>query len=279
MNAGPALVKLTTIFANSTSSRRMAANPQRHVRRHERLCPLHVDSGRPLRANSRPFADGGNAAVRLPRLRLVRNPKRSQVWASAGLHPMDVGYLQEAQMSQTVAGPWSTRSKRLASGRYSASLPIRLIRSATSCARAKLNGSASATRKGERSRLRARQSSPVGSACVADQPDPAAPISSPAFMRQVAITRRFLRSPGICHASLQGIEYFQATNPNMLFRDVSLYTEIISSPAQAPAIIHEAIAAAYAGRGVAHLTVPMDVLIAKAESSVRASPRSSHDPK
>ena len=54
----------------------------------------------------------------------------------------------------------------------------------------------------------------------------------------------------------------------MLFRDVSLYTEIISSPAQAPAIIHEAIAAAYAGRGVAHLTVPMDVLMAKAESSV-----------
>ena len=46
MNAGPALVKLTTIFANSTSSRRMAANPQRHVRRHERLCPLNVDSSR-----------------------------------------------------------------------------------------------------------------------------------------------------------------------------------------------------------------------------------------
>ena len=67
---------------------------------------------------------------------------------------------------------------------------------------------------------------------------------------------------------LAGIEYFQATNPNMLFRDVSLYTEIISSPAQAPAIIHEAIAAAYAGRGVAHLTVPMDVLTAKVDGSV-----------
>src|ERR1700746_83673 len=63
---------------------------------------------------------------------------------------------------------------------------------------------------------------------------------------------------------LQGIDYFQATNPDLLFRDVSLYTETISSPAQAPAVIHQAIAAAYAGRGVAHLTLPMDVLTAKA---------------
>ena len=67
---------------------------------------------------------------------------------------------------------------------------------------------------------------------------------------------------------LESVEYFQATNPNLLFRDVSLYTETISSPAQAPAVIHQAIAAAYAGRGVAHLTVPVDVLTAKAEGSV-----------
>ncbi|MGO9418078.1 thiamine pyrophosphate-binding protein, partial [Roseiarcus sp.] len=67
---------------------------------------------------------------------------------------------------------------------------------------------------------------------------------------------------------LEGIDYFQATNPNMLFRDVSLYTETISSPAQAPAIIHQAIAAANAGRGVAHLTAPVDVLTAKVEGSV-----------
>ena len=67
---------------------------------------------------------------------------------------------------------------------------------------------------------------------------------------------------------LQGIDFFQATNPNLLFRDVSLYTETISSPAQAPAVIHQAIATAYAGRGVAHLTMPMDVLTASAEGSV-----------
>ncbi|MBV8106544.1 MAG: ubiquinone-dependent pyruvate dehydrogenase [Hyphomicrobiales bacterium] len=67
---------------------------------------------------------------------------------------------------------------------------------------------------------------------------------------------------------LEGVEYFQATNPDLLFSDVSLYTETVSSPAQAPPVIHQAIAAAYAGRGVAHLTVPMDVLAAKAVSGV-----------
>jgi pyruvate dehydrogenase (quinone) len=70
---------------------------------------------------------------------------------------------------------------------------------------------------------------------------------------------------------LQGIDYFQATNPDLLFRDVSLYTETISSPAQAPAVIHQAIAAAYAGRGVAHLTLPMDVLTASVDGSVASA--------
>jgi pyruvate dehydrogenase (quinone) len=67
---------------------------------------------------------------------------------------------------------------------------------------------------------------------------------------------------------MQGTDYFQATDPNLLFRDVSLYTETISSPAQAPAVIHQAIAAAYAGRGVAHLTLPQDVIGASADGGV-----------
>src|ERR1700735_4926063 len=58
----------------------------------------------------------------------------------------------------------------------------------------------------------------------------------------------------------QGIDYIQTTKPDLLFRDVALYTETIQSPAQAPGVIHQAIAAAYAGRGVAHLTLPQDVL-------------------
>jgi pyruvate dehydrogenase (quinone) len=67
---------------------------------------------------------------------------------------------------------------------------------------------------------------------------------------------------------MRGTEYFQATDPDLLFRDVSLYTETISSPAQAPAVVHQAIAAAYAGRGVAHLTLPLDVISAPSEGSV-----------
>jgi pyruvate dehydrogenase (quinone) len=66
----------------------------------------------------------------------------------------------------------------------------------------------------------------------------------------------------------QGTDYFQATESNLLFRDVSLYTETISSAAQAPAVIHQAIAAAYGSRGVAHLTLPQDVIGATADGSV-----------
>ena len=67
---------------------------------------------------------------------------------------------------------------------------------------------------------------------------------------------------------LRGIDYFQTTEPDLLFRDVSIYTETVSSPAQAPAVIHQAISAAYARRGVAHLTLPQDVFSAKAEGHV-----------
>jgi pyruvate dehydrogenase (quinone) len=67
---------------------------------------------------------------------------------------------------------------------------------------------------------------------------------------------------------MQGIDFFQTTKPDLLFRDVSLYTETITSPDQAPGVIHQAIAAAYAGRGVAHLTLPQDVIAAKAEGEL-----------
>jgi thiamine pyrophosphate-dependent acetolactate synthase large subunit-like protein len=67
---------------------------------------------------------------------------------------------------------------------------------------------------------------------------------------------------------LQGTDYIQTTDPDLLFRDVSLYTETLSSAAQAPAVIHQALAAAYAGPGVAHLTLPLDVISAKAEGKV-----------
>jgi thiamine pyrophosphate-dependent acetolactate synthase large subunit-like protein len=66
---------------------------------------------------------------------------------------------------------------------------------------------------------------------------------------------------------MQGTDFIQTTAPDLLFRDVSLYTETISTAAQAPGVIHQAIAAAYAGAGVAHLTLPQDVLSAKADGA------------
>src|ERR1700704_6292664 len=63
---------------------------------------------------------------------------------------------------------------------------------------------------------------------------------------------------------MKGTDFFQTTEPNLLFRDVSLYTETISTATQAPGVIHQAVAAAYAGPGVAHLTLPQDVISAKA---------------
>src|ERR1700710_557097 len=67
---------------------------------------------------------------------------------------------------------------------------------------------------------------------------------------------------------LQGTDFIQTTVPDLLFRDVSLYTETISTAAQAPGVIPQAIAAAYGGPGVAHLTLPQDVLSAKADGAV-----------
>src|SRR5258708_7712428 len=71
---------------------------------------------------------------------------------------------------------------------------------------------------------------------------------------------------------LQGTDFIQTTEPDLLFRDVSLYTEAIATAAQAPGVIHQAIAAAYAGPGGAHLTLPHDVLSAKAEGAVSSLP-------
>jgi thiamine pyrophosphate-dependent acetolactate synthase large subunit-like protein len=67
---------------------------------------------------------------------------------------------------------------------------------------------------------------------------------------------------------LKGIDYHQSTEPDLLFRDVSLYTQTITAPAQAPSVIHQAISSAYAGPGVAHLTLPQDVLSSRIEHAV-----------
>src|SRR5258708_21777203 len=67
---------------------------------------------------------------------------------------------------------------------------------------------------------------------------------------------------------MHGTDFIQTTEPDLLFRDVSLYTETISRGGEARGVIHGGIGGGYGGPGVAHLTLPQDVLSAKAEGVV-----------
>ena len=56
-----------------------------------------------------------------------------------------------------------------------------------------------------------------------------------------------------------GTSFFQETHPDRLFTECSVYSEMISSAAQAPRVITSAIHHAYGAPGVAVLTIPGDV--------------------
>src|SRR5215475_6199402 len=53
-----------------------------------------------------------------------------------------------------------------------------------------------------------------------------------------------------------GIDYFQATHPESLFRECSHYVELVSSASQLPQILKRAIRVAIAKRGVAVVVLP-----------------------
>jgi len=69
-------------------------------------------------------------------------------------------------------------------------------------------------------------------------------------------------------AAKRGIDYLQEDTPDLLFRDVAVYTQTVAKPEQAAPVFHQAIAEAYGQRGVAHLNLPPDVLGAKAPAKV-----------
>ena len=58
-----------------------------------------------------------------------------------------------------------------------------------------------------------------------------------------------------------GIDYFQATHPEMLFKECSHYVELVSNPEQLPQILTRAIRVAVAKRGVAVVVIPGDVAL------------------
>jgi pyruvate dehydrogenase (quinone)/pyruvate oxidase len=74
-------------------------------------------------------------------------------------------------------------------------------------------------------------------------------------------------SGGVASAK-RGTDYFQEDSPDLLFRDVAVYTQTIAAAAQAPGVIHQAIAEAYGARGVAHISIPPEIFAAKVPGEV-----------
>src|SRR6266702_8594118 len=58
-----------------------------------------------------------------------------------------------------------------------------------------------------------------------------------------------------------GIDYFQATHPESLFKDCSHYVELVSNPALVAQVLNRAIRVAVARRGVAVVVLPGDVAL------------------
>ena len=63
-----------------------------------------------------------------------------------------------------------------------------------------------------------------------------------------------------------GSNYFQATHPEILFRECSHYCELVSSAAQMPRTLDTAIRSAVGHRGVSVLVIPGDVAMLKTKS-------------
>lgn len=61
-----------------------------------------------------------------------------------------------------------------------------------------------------------------------------------------------------------GLEYFQETHPQELFKECSHYVELVTNPAQMPQVLHRAMRAAILQRGVAVVVIPGDVALQEA---------------
>jgi pyruvate dehydrogenase (quinone) len=65
-----------------------------------------------------------------------------------------------------------------------------------------------------------------------------------------------------------GIDYFQATHPESLFKECSHYVELVSHPDQLPQVLLRAMRVAVAQRGVAVVVLPGDVALGPLNKSV-----------
>ena len=64
-----------------------------------------------------------------------------------------------------------------------------------------------------------------------------------------------------------GSEYFQETHPQELFRECSVYCELVSTPEMAPRILEMAMRAAVEENGVAVVVMPGEIFLQQADAS------------
>jgi pyruvate dehydrogenase (quinone) len=69
-----------------------------------------------------------------------------------------------------------------------------------------------------------------------------------------------------------GSQYFQETHPQELFRECSVYCELVSTAEMTPRILEMAMRAAVEERGVAVVVIPGEVFLQRAEYAWRARP-------
>ena len=69
-----------------------------------------------------------------------------------------------------------------------------------------------------------------------------------------------------------GGEYFQATHPEQLFRECSVYCELVSVAEQMPRLLQMAMRAAVQRHGVAVLVIPGEIFLAEAEGRTEPVP-------
>ncbi len=65
-----------------------------------------------------------------------------------------------------------------------------------------------------------------------------------------------------------GIEYFQTTHPEVLFKECSHYVELVSRPDQLPQVLERAMRAAISKKGVAVVVLPGDVALQLSSAAV-----------
>lgn len=69
-----------------------------------------------------------------------------------------------------------------------------------------------------------------------------------------------------------GLNYFQETHPQELFKECSHFIELVTNPAQMPQVLHRAMRSAILNRGVSVVVIPGDVSLLEVEDTLKPWP-------